>query len=241
MTKITTRAVIVASLAVILVGCGTPNVEPAKATPPPGNDPAATLRRPLLHGLVLEEGLNLIDRAPTGERLIARVVGDEIREWQIFDSSGGSVALQQKKDDDDDIPGYCHVCQLSGGSCTSPPGQMRCCWADWGCQVCDGTGENCKMECQTQPCKDAQSSKTGRGNAPDDGDIATILPDRSVTFFDASASRWSLTTPGGGQIHIPRTPSGDGCAVCTAQPNDNTCWRIPCLPAKTTLFRPALP
>jgi hypothetical protein len=242
MTTITIRVAIVASLAVTVAGCGTPTVELAKGTTPAGNEAATTLRRAVLHGLVLEEGLNLIDRAPTGERLVARVLGDEIREWQVFDSSGGTVALQQKKDGDDDPdPDYCSMCQSGGGTCTSLPGQLRCCWADWGCQVCDGKAKNCKMECQTLACKEAQSSKTGGGNAPDDGDVATVLPDRSTAFFDASTSRWSLTTPAGARIRIPRAASGDGCAVCTARPNGNTCWSVPCLPAKTSLYRPALP
>ena len=232
---------IVASLVVILSGCGTPSVEPAKGATPAGHEAATTLRRAVLHGLVLEEGLNLIDRTPTGDRLVARVVGDEIREWQVFDSSGGSVALQQKKDDDDPDPNYCNACQYGGGTCTSLPGQLRCCWPDWGCQVCDGKAKNCKMECQTPACKEAQSSKTGGGNAPRDGDVATILPDRSRVFFDASTSRWSLTTPAGAQLHIPRAASRDGCAVCTARPSSNTCWKVPCLPAKTSLYGPASP
>jgi hypothetical protein len=237
----TTRTAILASLAAALAGCSTPTVAPPAGTTPAGNNAAATLRRPVLHGLALEEGLNLIDRAPSGQRLVARVVGDEIREWQVFDSSGGSVALQQKKDDEDDIPNYCHVCEMGGGTCTTPPGQNRCCLPDWGCEVCDVKTDTCKMECKTQACKDAQTGKTDGGNAPDPGDIATVLPDGSTTFFDASTSRWSLRTPTGERINIPRATSSDGCVVCTARPNDNTCWRLPCVPAKTSLYRPALP
>jgi hypothetical protein len=238
--RVTTRAAILASVAMALAACSTPTVAPTPGTTPPDAGAAATLRRPVLHGLALEEGLNLIDRTPAGQRLVARVVGDEIREWQVFDSGGGPVSLAQKKDDDDDIPDYCHVCGLGGGTCTSLPGQLRCCWADWGCQVCDAKGENCKMECKTQACKDAQSGKGG-GNAPDPGDIATALPDGSRTFFDASTSQWSLTTPAGDRMHIPRATLIKECTVCTARPGDNNCWALPCLPAKTSLYKQALP
>ena len=238
-----TRVVALASALVFLAGCRTPSDEPAQKTLPEIGRTTTTLRRPALHGLVLEEGLNLIDRAPTGANLVARVVGDEITEWQVFDATG-PVALAQKKKDDGDLS-YCEVCQLTGGTCAivvGGDGGMGCCWANWGCQVCDFDGENCTIQCDTQECKDAndQSGTPGGGNAPDPGDIATVVPDGAKTFFDAATSRWSVTTPTGQRMHVPSATSTNDCAVCASRPDDNTCWSLPCLPAKTSTYRPAL-
>ncbi len=236
---VTTRIALVSALAGLAV-CHTARVAPAQITQADTKRTTTTLRRPALHGLALQEGLNLIDRAPNGASLVARVVGDQITEWQVFDSAG-PIALAQKKKNGGDL-GYCETCQLTGGTCAivvGGEGGIGCCWANWGCQVCDFNGENCTMQCETQKCKDA-NSKPGGGNAPDPGDIATVMPDGSRTLFDASRSRWTLTRSNGEQIHVPLAASTNACAVCTQRPGDNTCWSLPCLPVKTNAYTPAV-
>lgn len=234
----TTRFVL-ASAAAGLVALHTSPSAPAQNVQPVTKRTTTTLRRPALHGLALREGLNLIDRAPSGATLVASVKAGEITDWQVFDSAGPVAQLQQKKKDGGDDPGYCQTCALTGGTCAivvGGEGGIGCCWENWGCQVCDFDGENCSMQCETQKCKDANSQPGKGGDAPDDGDVVTIVPDGSRVFFDASESQWTLTRPGGEPIHVPVAASPSACTICTDRPDDNTCWALPCLPVKTSTY-----
>lgn len=230
---LTNRMAALAMVMAVLAGC-TPTSAPARYKS--SDDKRTTFRRPALQGLALEEGLNVIDHTPAGPSLVARVVGGEITEWQAFDADG-AVVMAMKKNDDDIPGGYCHVCELTGGECSEISVEKACCWIGWGCQVCDGKGKNCKMECETPACEDANSQPGKRGGGPDDGPIATVLPDGSRTFFEPGASRWIMTRPTGERIHVPLATSVNDCAVCTARAGNNVCWALPCLPAKTSAFR----
>ncbi len=236
---VTTRIVLASTLAAMTVSC-TSQLTPVQNTQSDTRRTTTTLRRPALQGLPLREGLNLIDRTPSGASLVARVKGDEITEWQVFHPAGPiALLLQKKKDDGGGDLNYCQVCALTGGTCgivVGGEGGIACCWDDWGCQLCDFDGENCMMQCETQKCRDANNQPGNGGDAPDDGDVATVVPDGSRAFFDASESRWTLTRPGGEAIHVPVATSRNTCTVCTDRPGDNTCWALPCLPVKTSTY-----
>ena len=243
MITLTTRMAALATVIAVLAGCTqTSAPAPYKSS----DDKRTTFRRPALHGLALEEGLNFIDRAPNAASLLARVVGGQITEWQVFDASG-PVALdfQKKKDGNDPDPDYAQMCLISGGTLlfiVGGDGGIGCCWENWGCQECDSSGENCVMKCETQACRDANDQPgTGGGNAPEPGDIATFAPGGWKTFLDASTSRWSVTTPAGQEIHVPSITTANECPVCTSRPDGNICWSLPCLPAKVSTFNPGLP
>lgn len=73
------------------------------------------------------------------------------------------------------------VCELSGGEWHgSESSNWACCWPDWGCYGC--VNGHCKMKCDTQRCKDANSTlNPGAGQiklkqiAPG-GMLAPIIP-----------------------------------------------------------------
>ena len=236
---LTTYIAALATVVAVLAGCK-PTSTPAPNSSADDKRLATTFRRPALHGLALEEGLNLIDRAPSGASLVARVVGEEITEWQVFDPAG-LIATAKKKNDDDDIPNYCYACELTGGTCWEISIRKECCWENWGCQICDGAGQNCKMNCETKPCEDANSQPGKRGDSPNPGEVGNIVPDGSRTLFDARTSRWSVTRPTGERMHVPLVTSINDCAVCTERTYDNVCWALPCLPAKTSTYKSAAP
>ena len=219
-----------AVVALMLVGCGDVSQPPEEGR---SRIAQTVLRRPALDRLRFVEGLNVVDRAPSGVSLAARVSENEITDWRVFDDQG-DVVFQQRSDDG---MSFDEACILSGGT----PGEvvgggrftLACCWSDWGCLVCTADGTECEMECDTQRCRDANQVALPPvdPNDPDGPPSVAVNPDQLVIAVDPETPGWTVVDAGGLQMHLAATRRGDSCPVCVQHGDANVCWELPCLPA----------
>lgn len=222
-------------LVLALVACGIAEPPQVGGTDP---QPAAhesarnVIRRPVLERLSLQEGLNLIDRDPSGLRLVARVEGGQIVEWQVSDQNGPLPVFQQS----DDGMGFHAACKLSGGDPeTAPNGALVCCWANWGCLVCDpeGSGQQCWMACLTPKCRDANRELVV---APGDLDEPPLpgglvaLPGGENVAVDPDTPRWTLTDAAGVSMEVPARKKDGLCSICVPRESGIVCWELACVP-----------
>jgi hypothetical protein len=217
-----------------LVGCGIAmppqagGTDPQPAAPEPARN---VIRRPALASLSLQEGLNLVDRDPSGLRLVARVEGGEIVEWQVSDQNGPVPVFQQS----DDGMGFHEACDLSGGVPeTAPNGALVCRWAGWGCLVCDDEGpdQECTMFCRTQRCRDANGELEVAPDDPDDPPLPgglVALPGGEVVAVDPDTPGWTLTDAAGASMAIPARRKDGLCPICAPRESGIVCWELACL------------
>ncbi len=217
-----------------LVGCD--SAEPPQAggadPQPAANEPARTvIRRPVLERLPLQEGLNLIDRDPSGLRLVARVEGGQIMEWQVSDENGPLPVFQQSGDG----MSFHEACRLSGGVPeTAPNGALVCCWANWGCLVCDpeGPDQECWMACRTQKCRDANGELVVAPDDPDEPPLPgglVALPGGEVLAVDPDTPCWTLTDAAGASMDVPARRKDGLCSICVPRESGIVCWELTCL------------
>lgn len=190
------------------------------------------LRRPALDRLRLVEGPNVVDRAPSGLNLVALVRGTEITDWQVFDAQG-NVVFQKKADDG---MSWWDACTLSGGEPSIAVGRFSvdCCWDNWGCLLCTEDEQTCKMDCDTQKCRDAngQALPPVHPEDPTGPPSVAVNPDGLVIAVDPGRSGWTVLNAASVRMHLASRRSDGVCPICALYGEGYVCWELPCLPAR---------
>lgn len=214
----------IALTVIALTGCATTVIQPSGQYDDGITD---TPRRPALEELHLIEGLNLVDRAPSGMSLAALVSDGKITEWRVFNDQG-QVSFATRGGT---YPQFCSDCRLSGGTCPPFNGGFSCCWPNWGCLDCGK--KSCEMDCGTKRCKDAnvQLIAPTDPTTPTPGSNVAVNPDRAIISVNPKTARWGLTDVAGVRSHVPALSTHGFCVICTTGTDRNTCWTLPCLPA----------
>jgi len=214
-------------LGVLLVGCAglpRPVVDEHDAIRP------LAVRSPILSRLQLTEGLNVIDRASSGLGLAARVEGDRVTDWRVFDDEGMVVFKKQSKDN----LNWTDACLISGGEPGFHiDGRLACCWEGWGCLICTQDEQTCEMKCETQQCKDAngQALPPVAPEDPSDRPSVAVNPDRLIIAVDPESPGWTVMDAAGVRMHLAPRDSQDTCPICARSADSDVCWKLPCLPA----------
>lgn len=222
------RNVIAVSTMLALVGCAAFERPQEEAL-----GERVELRRPGLEQIALQEGVNVVDRAPSGLSLAAVVHGDEIVDWRVFDDDG-EVVFQQRAPGD---LSWQDACETSGGMwflSNNPACAKMCCWSNWGCLCCTADEQQCEMRCDTAACRDANGQALPPVN-PDDPEgrpSVAVNPDRLVIAADPDTPGWTAVGAAGVRMQLPGRKNAGKCPVCVPARGGSVCWEVACLPAR---------